>query len=83
MKTELVAPHMDKGWSFQVTASEPFTIDFCDIRGTLLSLMDTPIARRARPFLQSDCSDFLMVEFWTDDEKVIAETAAFFENGLV
>lgn len=73
---------MDKGWSFQVSAITSEYHLNPEIRETLLSLMNTPFARRAKPFLQGDCFGWLMVEFWTDDEKIIAEVASFFESGL-
>jgi len=81
MKIDLVAPHMDKGWSFQVSETYPTPLA-PEIRESLLRLMDTPLARRAKPFLQGDCLGWLMVEFWTDNENDILNAASFFENGL-
>jgi hypothetical protein len=83
MKIELVAPHMNKGWSFQVSATieNPPHLP-PEIRESLLSLMNTPIARRANPFLQCDCLGWLMVEFFTDNEDAIITAASFFETSL-
>lgn len=81
MIIDLVPPHFDKGWSFQIK-SEKGAILNPEIRQTLLSVMNTPVARRAHPFLQGDHPEWLMVEFWTNDEKVIAEVASFFESSL-
>lgn len=78
---DLIPPHMDKGWAFTVSAIPPEQIP-SELRESLLILMGTPIAKRANPFLQSDCLGWIMIEFWIDDENTIANVAAFFESNL-
>lgn len=82
MKIELCNPQMDKGWSLQISATPPNYILPEEIRPSLLSLIRTPIVQRARPFLQGDCLEWLMVEFHTDNEDAIVTAAAIISNAL-
>lgn len=80
---DLIAPDsIGKGWSFQIFATENPPHLSSEIRESLLSLLNTPIVRRAKPFLQGDCLGWLMVEFWTDDEDAILTAANFLEISL-
>ena len=82
IEIKLCEPHGDKGWSFQVFATNTPPILAPDIRDSLVSLIRTPLARKAKPFLQGDCVGWLMVEFWTDNESDIAMVSAFLERSL-
>lgn len=69
----------DKGWN--ITIQNPSKDIRTDIRGLLgaattykqmnLDSPDIQAFGAARPFLQSDDDDFVMIEFWTDDESLI------------
>lgn len=84
MKIELVEPKSDKGWNLQVISQDKLMAAHAweEIRETLLSLINTPLVKRAKPFLQGDCLGWLMVEFWTDNENDILNAATFIETGL-
>lgn len=81
LECRLVPPHAGKWWSFQVSTSPPEHIP-PEVRETLLSVMNTPLVRRAKPFLQGDCLGWLMIEFWTDSENDIVNAASFMESSL-
>jgi hypothetical protein len=36
--------------------------------------------QKVSPFLQSNCNDFIMVEFWTDDLKAVEEYVEFLNS---
>ena len=78
---DLIEPFMDKGWSFQIKTSDYSPLDPI-IRESLLSLINTPLVRRAKPFLQGDTECWLMVEFWTDNEDHIIAAANFLNESL-
>lgn len=84
MKIALLPPALDKNWCLEITTfgeNPPCHLP-PEIRESLLILMGTPVVKRANPFLQCDTRDYLLVEFWTDNEVMIATAAAFLEASL-
>lgn len=81
MKISLEAPTMDKGWSFQILADS--TNGMPEIRDSILRMLRTPIVKRANPFLQGDCPEWLMIEFWTNDENAIIEASIILQETVL
>jgi hypothetical protein len=71
MKIKLVEPGQDRNYCLHFEGS---TIDIMGIRPILIASITSGILNKAKPFLQGDSSDWLMVEFWTNDIRLINES---------
>lgn len=65
----LVPPHLDKNWSFQ---AHDVTQD--DVWRIRCAFSDAAV-KTARPYLQGNSNNWVMVEFWTKDKAVIDAAA--------
>lgn len=76
MEMELKNPYCDKNFSIQF-----FNVSEEDRRKVKRYFFEA--AERYRHiFLQGDCDDWMMIEFWTDDIDLIIVICDFFEESL-
>lgn len=71
---KLVPPYMDKHHSFQMIGTQSE-----DIRQVRIGMQD-PEVKAARPFLQGESGNWVMVEFWSDNLELIQVAAQHLAN---
>lgn len=71
MLATLVAPHFDKGFSTQIERMEGKS--FLSPESIHFDIMALPEVKAARGFLQSHSRDFLMIEYWTENQTLISQ----------